>query len=102
MIVSPIYGVLVKFSNLNEFVAGSQPSFFTILPSAEPFPNTIGSPLIKFLCSNFTLNVGRSSFLIILPALFTGSKKPPVLPIPVRLYSILDAAIFLAVIVNYL
>ena len=100
--VSPIYGVRVKFSNLNEFVAGSQPSFFTILPSADPLPNTTDSPLIKFLCSKVTLNVGKSSFLMILPALFTGSKKPPVLPIPVRLYSILESVIFLAVIVKYL
>ena len=100
--VSPIYGVLVKFSNLNEFVAGSQPSFLTILPSADPSPNTIGSPFIKFLCSNVTLNVGKSSFLIILPALFTGSKKPPNVPIPKILYVILESVIFLEVTVNYL
>ena len=101
-IVSPTNGVRVRFSNLNVLVAGSQPSFLTILPLAPPLPNVTSSPLIKFRCSNCTLNVGRSSFLIILPALFIGSKKPPVLPIPVREYSILESVIFLAVIVNVL
>ena len=86
---SPMYGVLDNFSILNEFVALSHPSFLTICPSAPPSPNVIGSPFIKSLWSNLTLNVGKSSFLIILPALFIGSKKPPYVPIPDILYWIL-------------
>ena len=89
MITSPTYGVLDNFSILNEFVALSHPSFLTICPSAPPFPNVIGSPFIKSLWSNLTLNVGKSSFLITLPALFIGSKKPPYVPIPDILYWIL-------------
>ena len=81
---------------------GSHPSFLTIFASASPFPNVTGSPLMKSLCSNITLNVGKSCFLITLPALLSGSNLPPVLPIPVRVYWILESAILLFVIVKNL
>ena len=88
-----MYGVRVNFSILNELVALSHPSFLTICPSAPPFPNVIGSPFIKSLWSNLTLNVGKSSFFMTLPALFIGSNLPPVVPIPISVYWILLLAI---------